>query len=85
MKASDLLPALQVCYLCARSHERANELLYGKGNNRWRPPQAPGALHGVQQSSPPPQCPQANFGQNPLNPYDKRAEKTDPEDCLFLK
>ncbi|KAF7424781.1 hypothetical protein PC9H_010092 [Pleurotus ostreatus] len=61
------------------------------GGLRFRAPQSPPALPGVQRAATaPPRCLQAPFGELPTNPNPEsplraRAVQPDQEDCLFLK
>lgn len=72
-----------------------NLLIAVLGYNRWRAPQPPIPVEGVQQATVhPQQCPQyVSNGLTPILPSDpvsniavgKRDEGSDPEDCLTLK
>lgn len=63
------------------------------GSLRWKAPQAPAQMKGVQNATSPPNiCPQASEGISPTNPFTgvsglaKRATApVQSEDCLFLK
>ncbi|KAL0567354.1 hypothetical protein V5O48_014639 [Marasmius crinis-equi] len=59
------------------------------GDLRWRAPQTPSSVSGVQQATTDPApCPQASNGVSPTNPNENSLEKrqapTESEDCLFL-
>ncbi|KAJ8496645.1 hypothetical protein ONZ45_g12370 [Pleurotus djamor] len=58
------------------------------GNLRWRAPQPPPTLRGIQHASAePPQCPQAPMGAAATNTYPRpilRSDIPDTEDCLYL-
>lgn len=82
------MPPRRLVKLLSTCGDLIANLLSLVGNLRFRAPQPPVKVSGVQQAdTDPQQCYQASFGAAAASPFrkDKRDVTSTSEDCLFLK